>query len=58
MTQDEKYTRLIEAVREMRDLLKNYFTTRDRAVLSEARKAEHTVDALLEEIEHPGLFEQ
>ena len=58
MTQDEKYTRLIEAVREMRDLQKKYFTTRDRAVLSEARKAEHTVDALLEEIEHPGLFEQ
>lgn len=58
MTQDEKYTRLIEAVREMRDLQKKYFATRDRAVLNEARKAEKEVDALLKEIEHPGLFNQ
>lgn len=58
MTQEERSNRFVEAVREMRDLQKKYFATRSHAVLSEARKAEHTVDALLEEIEHPGLFNQ
>lgn len=53
-TEFEKDKELIEAVREMRDLQKQFFRdTRDKEVLSRAKAAEKRVDGLLAETDNP-----
>lgn len=60
MTQEEKQlskaTEIIDALREMRKLQKEYFATRDSQVLQNARKAEGRVDALLSAYNDKTLF--
>ena len=46
----------VDAVREMRDLQKKYFLTRDSHVLTEARRAERVVDRLLENENQLKIF--
>ena len=48
--------KLVTAVKNMRQLQKEYFKTRDLDVLSRSKVAEKEVDRLLEELENPGLF--
>lgn len=60
MTQEEKQlskaTEIIDALREMRKLQKEYFATRDSQVLQNSKKAERRVDALLAAYNDKTLF--
>ena len=47
---------LFQAVKNMRQLQKEYFRTRDKAVMAKSIAAEKEVDRILEEIDNPGLF--
>lgn len=48
---------LIDEVRKMRQLQKEYFLTRGRDILAASKASESRVDKLLKELEAPGLFE-
>lgn len=47
----------VEAVRKMRQFQKDYFATRDPNTLCYARRAEKEIDAMLEKISNPSLFD-
>ena len=54
LTQHERHIRLVAKAREMRAAQKQYFISRDRQWLAEAKRLEGEVDALLaEELYHP-----
>lgn len=47
----------VDAVRKMRQFQKDYFATRDPNTLCYARRAEKEIDAMLEKISNPSLFD-
>ena len=47
----------IEAVQTMRQLQKDYFATRDTLVLQRAKTMEGKVDAMLDKMLNPGIFD-
>jgi len=49
---------LIDEVRKMRQLQKEYFRTRSHETLAASKSSESRVDKLLAELETPNLFEQ
>ena len=49
---------IIEQVRKMRQLQRDYFRTRDNSICQASKDVEKHVDKLLFELETPNLFEQ
>lgn len=56
MDKDLQYETFVAAVKDMRQLQKKYFETRNPNVLTNARKAERVVDRLLDEQEQLSIF--
>ena len=56
MDKDLQHATFVAAVKDMRQLQKIYFATRDSNVLTNARKAERVVDRLLDEQEQLSIF--
>lgn len=50
------YIKLLLAVKKMRKAQKEYFATRDREVLKKSKALENEVDALINQLETPNLF--
>lgn len=49
----DKYTKLLNAAKNVRRLQKRYFATRSHTVLQESKQAERDLDKLLVELEKP-----
>jgi len=58
MNKEDLKDHIIEKVREMRRLQKEYFRTRDNRVCQMSKDVEKYIDKLLIELETPNLFEQ
>ena len=56
MDKDLQYATFVAAVKDMRQLQKKYFETRNSNILTQARRAERTVDRLLDEQEQLSIF--
>lgn len=56
--ENEEFRQFIEAVREMRNLQREYFDTRQIPILNAAKQAERRVDRMLESLadDSPKLF--
>ena len=57
MYKEELKDQIIDEVRKMRQLQKDYFLSRDREILAASKASESRVDKLLKELETPNLFE-